>query len=179
VKSTASGQRAALRWRRTANGMVSACQSSMNRTLVFSTLFLPGLTACGGGESALELAADSATQVEFSTSTTIAANPAPPVQVTVTDAAKAQALFRAAIALPTVDTSGVYNCPVDWGVRYTLTFTSGATLTEAQFGPNGCGWLSFTGAPPRQLSNDFWALLAATLGIQEATIFPYVPPGAP
>jgi hypothetical protein len=134
----------------------------------------------GGGEtgSTLEALAASATRLDFTTSTSIPQNPAPPVNVTVTDAAAVQALFDATLALSPV-VPGDYNCPFAAGVDYHLTFTSGSASAVIDFTPDGCEWVTLPDGSTRGASAAYWSLLATTLGIPEATIYPYAPPSGP
>jgi hypothetical protein len=153
----------------------------MNRSIVTLCLVLLPC-ACGGqadggtstSGSALGVLAQTATTLTFSTATSIPSNPAPQVQVTVTDASKVSSLFEAALALPTVP-EGTYSCPADFGVQYELAFTSGATVTRVGLEPNGCGWVSIPGSSARSPDAAWWSQLSATLAIPETEIYPYMP----
>ncbi len=121
-------------------------------------------------------AVDQVTALKFSTATTISSNPAPPVYVTVTDAAKAQNAYQATLALP-VFPPGTYACPIDWGVTYQLTFllANGSNLTVTA-DPNGCSLVDIPGTCLRSVgSSDYWSELAQDLGIPESEIYPYSP----
>jgi Kelch motif len=121
-------------------------------------------------------AVDQVTALKFSTATTISSNSAPPVYVTVTDAAKAQDAYQATLALP-VFPPGIYNCPIDWGVTYQLTFllATGSSLTVTA-DPNGCSVVDIPGTCVRSVvPSDYWSQLAQDLGIPESEIYPYSP----
>ncbi len=121
-------------------------------------------------------AVDEVTGLQFSTATTIPSNPAPAVQVTVTDVAKSQNAYHATLALP-VFPPGTYACPIDWGVTYQLTFllANGSSLTVTA-DPNGCSLVDIPGTCLRSVgSSDYWSQLAQDLGIPESEIYPYSP----
>ncbi|HJX62749.1 MAG TPA: hypothetical protein VJ860_02220 [Polyangia bacterium] len=122
---------------------------------------------------------DEVTLLSFSTSSTIPSNLPPPVQITVTDATKAQDAYRATLALPVAPTGvqpGYHSCPGDWGVTYRLTFSlaSGGTLTVVA-DPNGCQSVSIPGTCVRSADSAYWSQLAQDLGIPESEIYPYSP----
>jgi len=120
-------------------------------------------------------AVDEVTGLSFSTSSTIPLNLPFPVQVTVTDATKAQDAYQTTLALP-VAQPGTYFCPVDWGVTYQLTFSlaSGGTLTVVA-DPSGCQSVSVPGTCVRSPDYTYWSELANDLGIPESEIYPYSP----
>jgi hypothetical protein len=116
-------------------------------------------------------AVDQVTALTFSTATTIASNPAPPVYVTVTDAAKAQDAYAATLALP-VFPPGTYACPFDFGVTYQLTFllANGSSLGVIA-DPTGCQNVSIPGTCARSaMGTTFWSELSQDLGVPESEI---------
>ena len=116
--------------------------------------------------------------VQFTTTTGIAQNPAPDVDVTVTGDA-ARAILVATLALPAMP-DGEYSCPIDWGVTYTLDFTGSDADVTATLDPNGCETVTLSiDSQSRWWVNDaaYWSTLASNLGITESQIFPYSPPG--
>jgi hypothetical protein len=123
-------------------------------------------------------AVDEVTELKFSTTTTIPSNPAPPVKVTVTDAAKAQDAYQTALALPvdSLGPSGFRSCPPDYGVTYQLTFllANGRSLTVIA-DPTGCQYVDIPGTCARSPDSIFWSYLARDLGIPESDISPYSP----
>ena len=111
-------------------------------------------------------------------------NPPPPVNATVTDPAAIRALYDATLSLPDFPLSGPHTCPVDWYVRYRLDFAGDGVAAVATANPNGCQVVAFTSmSPPANLAlwpsgsaDDYWGLMAATIGVPEAAIIPYTPP---
>lgn len=76
-------------------------------------------------------------------------------------------LYNAALALPVVP-KGVYNCPADDGLQYTLSFSAKRkALQHMTLDATGCQFLSISGMEgARQAYNDqFRALVAQTLAI--------------
>src|SRR5215471_3060345 len=52
---------------------------------------------------------------------------------------RARAIYSATTSLPEFP-SGTFNCPIDFGVRYQLTFHSGGSVAlVATLSPGGCG----------------------------------------
>ena len=116
------------------------------------------------------------TGLHFTASSSLASNPPPAVDVTVTEASPARAIYALTLALPQ-EPSGTYHCPADFGVRYRLDFMSGAsTAVIVTANPSGCGEVLIPGTTPRRaLTSDHWAAVAQNLGIDESTIYPYQP----
>ncbi len=136
------------------------------------TILVAGLSLILAGCNSLEDLAASATELHFTTSPGTPGNPAPNVDVIVTDKAEVVSLFEATIAQPVVP-PGVYECRLDTGVSYQLAFTSGSTVTDIDLDPTGCGWLTFPdGGPGRAPSAAYWSQLAQTLGVAESVILP-------
>jgi hypothetical protein len=123
---------------------------------------------------------DEVTLLSFSTASTIPSNLPPPVQITVTDATKAQDAYQETLALPLAQLltpqPGGHSCLDDWGVTYQLTFSlaSGGTLTVVA-DPNGCRSVSIPGTCVRSADSAYWSQLAQDLGIPESEIYPYSP----
>jgi hypothetical protein len=118
--------------------------------------------------------------VHFTTSTTIPRNAAPAVDVTITDEATAQALFKETLTLPEV-TPGPRSCPMASGVVYRLEFYGNCPekcatpiLLTVDFPPDGCATLTSPSLPDAlSTSSSYWEDLAADLGIVESRIYPY------
>jgi hypothetical protein len=157
------------------------------RIAAAATLFLLpcfACFACGGspsGESiasSLEPLVASATTLHFTTSSSLAGNTAPAVDITVTDPSVVRSIFQETLTQPE-QPAGEYNCPADFGVSYHLVFTSGETTTTADIDPDGCELIVLNGASGSGLetSSEYWMDLAKALGIKEPVIYPYTPPG--
>ena len=113
----------------------------------------------------------------FTTATSIAANAAPNVDVTVTGDA-ARAVFATTIALPQMPSEPI-SCPIDFGITYTIEFSAhGQRMVEATIEPSGCQQVSLSTADGTDWAATdaaYWPTLASDLGIPEAKIYPYVP----
>jgi hypothetical protein len=128
---------------------------------------------------ALRNESGSVTTAEFTTSTSLPSNPPPAVHVTVSDAAKAQALYAATLALPPVP-PGEYGCPMDFGINYTLVFrdASSSTVMTTSLDPGGCQGVRMespvgsTGAWTAT-ERSYWSTLASDLGVAESAIYPW------
>jgi hypothetical protein len=126
--------------------------------------------------------------LSFNATASIPSNPAPDVQVTVSDPAAAD-VASAILDLPAIP-PGEYNCPIDFGISYFLVFTGGdpsgggETVMTATLDPGGCepGQISADGQHVDHFGvttgANFWSRLAGDLGVPEADIFPYQPPPA-
>jgi hypothetical protein len=171
-----------------APGRVVAEGESMLRVAALSSFASLALFAlgCGGAAqtgsggsiaSTYEPLVSTATSLHFTTSSSLAGNPPPAVDVTVTSASVVRSIFAETIAQP-VFQPGDYSCPADFGITYHLVFTSGAKTTTADLTPGGCSTIVLDGSTTTELtpSAQYWTDLANALGIVEATIFPYVPP---
>lgn len=89
-----------------------------------------------------------------------------PATVTVSDRRQAQAVARAACALPAMP-SGSFACPSDWGVIYRLSFVVDGTKLPAVTA-NASGCQEVHGLSPTRWttrSPAFWSLLAKVMGI--------------
>jgi hypothetical protein len=143
--------------------------------LVGTVLALSLLSACSN--SSMPPASDM-TGMRFAATTMIPSNPAPAVDVTV-GRSPAQNVYTMTLALPDLP-SGTYNCPVDFGIAYNLTFFDGAsTAASATLEPGGCRLVRFSGSDEvrRVLDDAYWAMLAQQLGVPESMIYPYLPGG--
>jgi hypothetical protein len=143
------------------------------------------LAACGAHDStetvdALVQQESSVDRADFTTSTSIAQNPAPDVKVTVSGDG-ARSLYAATLALP-LDGGLPRSCPADFGVTYTVVFWSGSTqVATAVIAPNGCESVqvsSSQGALSLDAASSYFDSLAADLGIEESTIYPYTLPSS-
>jgi hypothetical protein len=154
---------------------------------------LAWLLAAGCGQSgdtsvqtALRAQLTSVSAMSFNAITSVPSNPAPNVQVTISDPA-ALDVANAILDLPAMP-SGTYNCPEDFGVSYFLVFTGGdpngggETVMTANLDPAGCqaGDITSDGQHVDNFwvpaTSDFWSRLAGDLGVPEANIYPYLPP---
>lgn len=116
------------------------------------------------------------TEMHFAATTTLPANQPPNVSLLVGQT-PAQTIYSMTLALPD-QAPGIYNCPIDFGIVYNMTFFDGtATATSATLEPNGCQQVRFSGSNEvrRVLDETYWASLAQQLGIAESTIHPYAP----
>jgi hypothetical protein len=94
----------------------------------------------------------------------------PPVNVLVTDAARAQAAYRATLQLPVWDHPGVYHCPISWGVTFNATFMQdGQMVQQATIEPDGCNQVKLlpSGIELQAFSDTYWGTLAQALGVPE------------
>src|ERR1700733_7754814 len=109
----------------------------------------------------------SITKAEVVATTSIAQNAPPPVNVTVTDATTAQAIYDSTLTLPKFPEGG-FSCPADYGVTYQLTFFSDATaIVTAAADPDGCSAVTITGpseSDTLQADDSYWKSLATDLG---------------
>jgi hypothetical protein len=128
--------------------------------------------------AALGALASEITKLEFSTSTSIAANPAPAVNVTVTDARLAQAAFEATLSLPAIP-AGPMSCPNDFGVLYHLTFWGkNSVVAQVTLDPTGCQGADVTTTSSTTSlwaasTPTYWPALAANLEVPQENIYPY------
>jgi hypothetical protein len=115
--------------------------------------------------------------LRFTTSTTIPQNPPPKLDVTVTELGAVRSAYQATTSLAHF-AGGVQRCDVDWGVQYQVTFYSGdAMLLHANVDPNGCKAVQLEPEDStRAATSAYFATLAASLQVPEASIFPYSPP---
>ena len=100
-------------------------------------------------------------------------NHIPPFDKTSTSAAKAQALYRALLALPVMP-AGSYSCPIDWGNTYHLRFfdASSQRVATALVHPDGCGAAILPDGSQRWTATDqgFWVTFAAAMNVSIATV---------
>lgn len=90
-----------------------------------------------------------------------------PFDKTIHDAAQAQRLYAALIALPKMP-QGTYACPADFGVAYDFTFYQGATaVATAMVKPDGCEGATLPDGSYRWAATDesFWQVFDKVTGI--------------
>jgi hypothetical protein len=90
-----------------------------------------------------------------------------PAVVTVTDARRVRAVAAALCSLPKVP-SGTYNCQVDLGISYRLSFpvgNGGVTSIDAQ--ATGCQIVS--GLGPARSGQQLWPALADAIGLPSSS----------
>ena len=164
----------------------------LNRRVMGGALALAAAVGgCGNDGTAAVVAALRARRamvatVDFSTATSLPANPPPAVAVTIADPPALDA-FDATLALPVMP-PGAYNCPADFGVTYQLVFRDGAgadpPVATATLDPGGCQQVSVTDGTQGVLlwaatTTSYWGVLATDLGLPISTIYPYTPPAPP
>jgi hypothetical protein len=97
-----------------------------------------------------------------------------PFAHTVTDAHQAVKVYEALQALPAYP-KGIMYCPIDFGVRYQVTFFSGASkVSWATLEPGGCEAVKLADGSVRWAAThqEFWQTLAAAVGVPVAALFP-------
>ncbi|HTA18014.1 MAG TPA: hypothetical protein VK989_01910 [Polyangia bacterium] len=152
------------------------------RCVVLASIGL-ALAGCGGRALPERIAVAQPDDVDvtglhFTTSSAFPENPPPTnVDVTLTDPVPTRAIYEATLALPAFP-SGRFNCPNDPGYRHTIAFTNGASVVvTAVLNPDGCRDVTIAGAPPaRETDDDYWALLAQNLGVEETAFFSLATP---
>jgi hypothetical protein len=110
--------------------------------------------------------------MHFAAMTEFPSNPPPAVDVTV-GMVPAQNIYAMTVALPDFP-PGAYNCPIDLGISYKLTFFSGdAIAATASLLPGGCRDVQISDSPPLRwaFDNGYWAALAQQLGVPQSTIY--------
>lgn len=95
-----------------------------------------------------------------------------PARVTVTDRARVRALVAALDGLPRFP-KGLFACPIDFSLRYTLRFeivnpNSVRTIASLTVYPSGCETVTGLGYP-RRASATFWRVLGEAVGVPHAT----------
>jgi hypothetical protein len=100
-----------------------------------------------------------------------------PAVVTVTNAAQARRVARAACALPPIN-RGVLSCPISYGASYKLAFSvrgRGGAGETLEFNPTGCETLTGLGAirgiGARQ---GFYRTLGDAMGLHDATRYTFI-----
>jgi hypothetical protein len=98
----------------------------------------------------------------------------PPLDVTVTNAARVRRLFDAAMALRKVPEGAVFACPIDFGTEYHLTFTAhNSPPTEMSLDGAGCRFLNIEPSGPGYFQTDaFRALFSQVTGIAPIDVRP-------
>ncbi len=96
----------------------------------------------------------------------------PPIDTVIRNPDTAQRLYDATFALKPFP-NGVIDCPDDFFVRYMIDFTrEDGRVVHVTADPTGCRDVSIDGAPLRQANEEYWSLLAQTLQISRANIYP-------
>jgi hypothetical protein len=101
-------------------------------------------------------------------------NHIPAFELTVNDAARAQRVYNAVLALPTTHPP---SCPADLGDAYEVTFyDQDATVLHAAIEISGCQDVRFSNGERRWAIDDitFWPMFADALGVPESAIYPVV-----
>lgn len=89
------------------------------------------------------------------------------------DAAVAQRIEYAILALPVVDTGGTRFCPLDSGVRYHMTFwRKYLVVLQVTAEAGGCEDIDLGGGDVRQGDYDLWVLLSQVLHQPIEEVFP-------
>jgi hypothetical protein len=98
----------------------------------------------------------------------------PPLDVTVTNGAQVRRLFDAALALRKVPEGAVFNCPIDFGTRYHLTFTAhNSPPTKMTMDGAGCRFLNIEPSGPAYFQTDqFRSLFSQVTGITPIDVRP-------
>lgn len=97
----------------------------------------------------------------------------PPLDRTVSDAAKVQHLYNVLHALPPFPRDQIMHCPADFGVLYHLTFYhDGAEVSWATVNPYGCQGVTLPNGDIRWSANvDYlWQVFADALGVPESDL---------
>jgi hypothetical protein len=102
----------------------------------------------------------------------------PPLDETITNHATAEKLAEKILALPPMP-KGIFNCPVDFGTSYALTFEASGGVWTASVSVKGCTVVSLSDG--RNLwairSPQFFPYLAAVLDLTQDELFPMPCPG--
>jgi hypothetical protein len=144
----------------------------LTRLFLVATAFLVGFTAHSArADSPL-------TSLEAERSAGTLADQIVPFSHHSDDASKIQRLSAALLALPLAP-AGVRHCPKQYGVTYHLTFYAGSTpALRADAELDGCQLVRIDEVGAHQIetrrvvSDDFWALLADTLGLPHVQVYP-------
>lgn len=96
----------------------------------------------------------------------------PPIDKVIRNLDTAQRLYDATFALKPFP-KGVMMCPDDFGVRYMIDFTRGdGHVVHVTADPTGCRDIAMDGQPLPQANEEYWSLLAQTLQMSRADIYP-------
>lgn len=97
----------------------------------------------------------------------------PPLDRTVSDAAKVQHLYNVLHALPLFPRDKIMHCPADFGVLYHLTFyRDGTEVSWATVNPYGCQGVTLPNGDIRWSANIeyLWQVFADALGVPESDL---------
>ena len=114
--------------------------------------------------------------LRFTTSTEIAANPPPPLDLTINDLASVRSAYQATTSLAHL--AGGSHCGQDWGVHYQVTFyDQDFMVLHADVQASGCSTVQLMPEnSTRSATSAYFATLADSLQVSEAQIYPYSPP---
>ena len=142
-------------------------------TMLLAVLAL-AMTACGLSGRSAQAPTSSGLSVHALRTSVFPDNHLPPLERTITDPTKAQALYTALYALQPFP-KGRYYCPIDIGLAYQLTFSRGQTVVATvTVRPDGCEAVPLPHGDIRRAvgQDQFWATFAATLGIPQSEVYP-------
>lgn len=92
----------------------------------------------------------------------------------VSDAARVQQLYAAALALPSTE-GRLYSCPKGWGIAYELIFLAdGVVVRSMTQEADGCGFLHLSETDIRLTDGPFRQQVADTIGLP--SLLPFGPP---
>jgi hypothetical protein len=97
-----------------------------------------------------------------------------PLDVTIRDSTAVRRVYADLLGLPR-PRPGVYNCPMDSGVVYHLTFSRGRQVVlTADVQATGCRGVTLSPSDGRSAVDHgkFWGPLANALGVPETALFP-------
>lgn len=138
---------------------------------------LAGLVAgCGASAAA---SASGITSFHIVRTSGLPANNIPPFERTVVDARQAAKVYAALQSLPPFPKGTMY-CPIDFGIRYHLTFFHDqSNVSWATVESGGCQGVQLADGSVRwaATSKAFWQTLADAVGVPVSTLF-VVPGGA-
>jgi hypothetical protein len=139
--------------------------SRKGATFVWIMGILLVLASCGQAASATE----SATALQITRSSAVPNNHYPGFTTTISDPAKASQLYDAILQLPTQKATF---CPLDNGLQYNLVFTRPAMpQTHILLSASGCRSAVLATNDRRATNDDFWSLVAQTVGITKDALF--------
>ncbi|WIG61522.1 MAG: hypothetical protein OJF49_004270 [Ktedonobacterales bacterium] len=129
------------------------------------------LTACGHTDPSSVLGHSTAmpSSLRVVRYVILPSNEAAPLDRTVTSTL-VQSLYTLIPSLP-FGPKGDVSCPVDFGLRFELTFSrSSQVLMRAVASPEGCGTISWDTSEGRLTTEAFWSKLAQILGVPESQL---------
>jgi hypothetical protein len=94
-------------------------------------------------------------------------------QWTIRDGTKAQHVYNALLALPTISPFASFSCPLVIGPTYQLTFGyNGLQVLVATVDDNGCEFADLGVRGMREANDAFWSVFAQALGVPPAEVTP-------